>query len=140
MAALAGVFGGKNGAAPSGADTGELSDAARGCLLRCLDALGLSREDSARELERLSEELRRETPYRARFFRALAARVLEKGRPVVFVPVAHSVSPSLGVRVGESWAWRSGDRGAVKGFVSGGKEWSGSPADFASVFGKENFK
>jgi hypothetical protein len=140
MAALAGVFTGKTGSTPSGADTGELPDAARGCLLRCLDALGLDSGASGAELERLSNELRRETPFRARFFRALAARVLEKGRPAVLIPVAHSTAPSLGVHAGESWGWRSGARGEVKALAADGKDWSGSPAEFASLFGKENFK
>ncbi|MBI3553913.1 MAG: hypothetical protein HY077_15565 [Elusimicrobia bacterium] len=139
MAALAGVFVGANGT-ESAADSGKLPDSARGRLLDCLSAFGLDGAEGEKALAALSEELRRETPYRARFFRVLAGRVLKAGRPIVFVPVAHRLTPEVGVEVHEAWAWRGLSGGSVKGWGPQGRAWEGTAEEFACAFGRENFK
>jgi hypothetical protein len=139
MSSLAGVFMGDDAAGKSGADSGTLTPAARDCALRCLSAFGLPASGNETALAELSAEIERETPYRARFFNILASRVLGKGRPVVFIPVAHRLKPKLAVSVGRAWAWKSGNAKSVSAVTPKGV-WEGSPAEFASVFGKENFE
>lgn len=74
-------------------------------------------------VEDLEAELRRETPYRRRFFRVLAGRVRPR-RPVVFIPVAHGDG---GIVIKSPWHWTKG-RGGL------------DPDEFAKRFGEENFK
>ena len=47
--------------------------------------------------------------------------------------------PKLAVSVGRAWAWKSGNAQSVSAVTPEGV-WEGSPADFASAFGKENFE
>lgn len=138
MSALAGVFTGLP-EEESGADSGKITVGAQVVLSRCLTALGLSEAQCRGALDELPGELSRETPYRARFFRILAGRVLAAGRPVVFVPVAHRVSPRWGIETRDAWAWAGGTAREVRAYLPGGEAWRGSPDDFAALFGRENF-
>lgn len=86
----------------------------------------------------LEAELRRETPYRGRFFRVLAGRVRRR-RPIVFIPVIHHDEPGrLGVEIKRPWVWKEG-AGDIQASGPRGP-WSGSAHDFAKAFGEENFK
>ena len=138
MSALAGVFTGAD-SEQAGADSGELTERARACLLRCLAAFGMTKHEGEKTLAELPEELSRETPYRARLFRILAGRVLKSGRPIVFLPVAHRVSPRLSLATRPSWAWTAGSADKIRALLPDGKQWHGSPEDFAALFGRENF-
>lgn len=139
MARLAGVSDG--GRPDSSAEAGELDPETRRDLQGCLQALGLEPAAAQREISALSEEWARETPYRARFFRILAARVLAKGRPVVILPIAHRVGGrALSIEVKEAWAWTglSGSRLSARRSAPP-RDWEGSAEDFAALFGRENF-
>lgn len=131
MAAVAGA-----GEGTSSAEHGQLQPEARGVLLSCAEALGFGSAEAASAVDELAGELARETPYRPRFFRVLAARLL-RCRDVVFVPVRHTMEP-LGVRLGEAWAWKAG-RGTLEALRADGRRWRGSPEDFARLFVEENF-
>jgi hypothetical protein len=139
MASLAGVFGESQSAGQSGAEAGVLTEEARACFTRCLSAFGFSKLESEEAIEELPEELARETPYRARFFRVLASRVLKSGRPIVFIPIAHRLKPHLRIDVHEAWAWRGYSKGKVRAILPGGNAWEGSPEAFAELFGRANF-
>jgi len=122
------------------ADLGSLDDEGRRGLLEFLDALGLSAEQAAESLARLSEELGRETPFRRRFFRVLAGRVARR-RPVVLLPIVHRLKPELGVELREAWGWRGVGRGLIDAVAAGPvpTDWSMRPQDFAVHFVRENF-
>jgi len=139
MSALAGVFGGATAVGESGADSGVLTADAHDCFMTCLEAFGFSKPESDKMIAQLPEELARETPYRARFFRVLARRVLKSGRPVVFIPIAHRLKPKLGIDVREAWAWLGFSGDNIRALLPGGKPWEGSPESFAELFGRENF-
>lgn len=118
------------------AEHGKLQPEAREVLLSCAGALGMPPAEAGAAVDELSRELARETPYRPRFFRVLASRLL-RCRDVVFVPVRHTMQP-LSVRLGEAWAWKAG-RGTLEALRADGRRWSGSPDDFARLFVGENF-
>lgn len=122
--------------AEASAEHGRLQPEARAVLLSCAAALGFAPAEAGAAVDELSRELARETPYRPRFFRVLAARLL-RCRDVVFVPVRHTMQP-LGVRLGEAWGWKAG-RGALEALRADGRRWRGTPDDFARLFVEENF-
>lgn len=124
MSALAGVYGARDG---------------KGAAASCLEAFGYPQEARAEALARLSSELERQTPYRARFFRLLHGRVLRRGRPIVLLPVVHRVDGGLGVEVRDAWAWLPAARG-LEARSGDGQDWRGSPEEFARHFGDLNFQ
>ncbi|HAH08421.1 MAG TPA: hypothetical protein DCM05_18155 [Elusimicrobia bacterium] len=75
------------------AERGELCEPACRAFLACARALGWPEEAARARLSVLQEEFVRETPWRARFFRFLAARVLSRGRPVFLLPLRHRTRP-----------------------------------------------
>ena len=125
----------------SAADTGRLNEEAKAGAKDCLEALGFGAKQVQLALELLAEELARETPYRARFFRLLAGRVLKSGTPLVIVPVAHRIEGGLGVEIKPAWAWLGMQEGVVRAREAGAKgpDWQGSPEAFAVRFVRENF-
>jgi hypothetical protein len=105
-----------------------------------LEALGLAPAQAAESVARLAEELGRETPFRRRFFRVLAARVLKR-RPVVVLPIVHRAGAQLGVELREAWGLRAGAKNMIDATVAGPSpsDWSMRPQDFAVQFVRENF-
>ncbi len=140
MALLAGVYVEQAQAGRACADLGCFDEGTRRSMLELLDALGLSAEQAAESLARLSEELGRETPFRRRFFRVLAGRVARQ-RPVVLLPIVHRLQPQLGVELREAWGWRGVKSGMIDAVVAGpvASDWSMRPQDFAVHFVRENF-
>lgn len=140
--ALTGALGGDPQELPS-VDMGRLTGLARQAAQDCLDALGFRQAQAQISLDLLSEEIGRETPYRARFFRLLAGRVLKKGTPLILVPVAHRVGAKgeLSVEVRPAWAWTGGGSGGLRArwAASLDVEWEGSTEAFATRFVRENF-
>lgn len=124
-------------ASDSGLVTPEVEAAAR----ECLDALGLPDPEKRRAIEDLGEELARETPYRKRFFKLLARRVLKKGRPLVFLPVVHKTQGGLGIEIKPAWAWLGFSRGRLTALRAGAAQqpWEGTVDQFARKFVGENF-
>lgn len=123
------------------AETGELTLPARETFAACLEALGVDRAGQGPALESLAEECKRETPFRRRFFRIMAGRVLRRGRPVILLPVVHRIAPRLGVEIREAWCWL-GMKGAVLQARRLGDrplDWQGTVDDFAVEFGRENY-
>lgn len=139
MASLAGVFG-CGGA--SCTETGELTKESESDLKVILRAFGLPDDAAALALTELREELVRETPYRARLFRALAARIVGRGTPAIVLPIVHKVGDTLGVEPRDAWAWLSYKDGKVKAVCSrpGSRPFEGTPEEFALLFGRENFR
>lgn len=137
MSALASVFGFSG---DSCSDTGVVSQEARRALSGLAAAFGLSGEQTSAALAELEDELSRETPYRARFFAALAARAARR-RPVVLVPVSHTLDP-LGVVVQDVWVWTSFKDGRLQAFTSRPKTpaFEGTPEEFARRFVAGSFK
>ena len=122
------------------AETGALTPQVSGVMARCLEALGLPRDRHVPALAALTSELGRETPFRTRFFSALASRVLDKGRPIVFLPLAHRMGMDPGVDFLDAWAWTRQDGALRVRCASGPLESRGStPEAFALRFGRENF-
>ena len=87
----------------------ETLEAAASTVLGCLSVPPDLRPPLLAELLRESS---RETPTRRRLFRLIAGRVARR-RPVVFLPVVHSVDP-LGVHVREGCSWELVSRGRVR--------------------------
>lgn len=139
MSALSGVFTENGPAEVSCADSGKLSGEAKTVFSGILKALDSPRHKEA--LEDLAEELSRETPYRARLFRIFAGRLVKKGRPVVFLPVAHRLEGGLGIEVKDAWAWTGMAGGRLKVAVASEtpSSWEGTVEDFARRFGQANF-
>lgn len=137
MAALAGGFG---VAGQASAETGTLSADAERVLRAVLSALEIADSGAQAAIVDLKEELARETPYRRRFFRALAARVARE-RPVVLLPVVHRLSP-LGVGAADAWAWTSFSNGRLRATCArgGAEAFEGSPEEFATLFVKGNYQ
>lgn len=127
--------------AGSAAD-GRLEPGGEEALRACLAALALDEPEAGRALADLEREWARETPYRERFFRLLAGRVLAKGRPILFLPVVHrggGVEP-LGVEIRNAWGWAEGGLGGVQVLRPGRGPESLTAEAFARSFGEENFK
>ena len=119
------------------AETGALTPQVMGW--RCL-SLGWPRDRRVPALAALTSELGRETPIRTRCFSALASRVLDKGRPIVFLPLAHRMGMDPGVDFLDAWAWTRQDGALRVRCASGPLESRGStPEAFALRFGRENF-
>ncbi|MDE2038888.1 MAG: hypothetical protein KGO96_11170 [Elusimicrobia bacterium] len=110
MAVLSGILPDRGG---SCVEAGRLDEAGRRAMLAYLDALGLDAGTAENFLSLLSEELARETPFRRRFFRVLAGRVL-RSRPVVLIPIVHRGGASPGVDIKEAWILS----GLAKGMIS----------------------
>lgn len=127
---------GASGAIP--AETGKLEERSLGILTHCLEALGFSPPKIAQALDEFAEELSRETPWRARFFRLLAGRVLKAGRPLVFVPIVHR-SSGAAIDVGTAWAWTGLEGGRVLARSAEGADWEGSVQGFAKQFVSRNY-
>jgi hypothetical protein len=126
---------------PSPAETGCLSAEARTALEVGLAALELPEAQRRAAWAALEEEWARETPWRRRFFRHLAGRILARGRPVLFVPVVHRWGGRPGIVVREAWSWRAMASGRISGRVLGEvpREWSGTADEFAVEFGRANY-
>ncbi|MDE2313199.1 MAG: hypothetical protein KGL04_03380 [Elusimicrobia bacterium] len=106
-------------------------------------AAGLGEEEVRARIAALAAEFSRETPFRRRFFRLLAGRVLGRaGRPVVFVPIAHGRADGAHLGCGDCWVWRSQDGGRISAVKAGTSEeaWSGTADEFAVRFVSENFE
>ncbi|MCX5797702.1 MAG: hypothetical protein NTY77_19605 [Elusimicrobia bacterium] len=125
----------------SSAETGRLEPEAREALAAGLSALGSTQEQQTAAWAALEEEWPRETPWRRRLFRHLAGRVLARGRPLLFLPVAHRWGPRPGIVVGEAWSWQAGAAGRISGRVLGAapRQWQGTADEFALEFGKANY-
>jgi hypothetical protein len=76
-----------------------------------LASLEVPEDRRAELLADLKRDFRRETPSRRRLFRLLASRVLRR-RPIVFLPIVHSVEP-LGIRVLDARSWERSSSGAL---------------------------
>jgi len=141
MSAAAGHPWDVSAAGPSSAETGRLAPEAREVFAAGLAALGLAPDRRAAAWAVLEEEWARETPWRRRFFRHLAGRILARGRPVLFVPVVHRWGQRPGIAVREAWSWRALVSGRISGRVLGEapREWSGTAEEFAVEFGRENY-
>ncbi len=114
MAALCSVFG---FAGEACSDTGVVSGDAERALRELAAAFGLSEAESQDALSELKDELLRETPYRQRLFRVLAARVARR-RPVVVLPVAHTLEP-LGVVIKDARVLEGDPGRFAREFVGG---------------------
>jgi hypothetical protein len=128
--------------AESDAETGQISDQDRIILQRILDILGFPKDQASRHLSSFAEEFARETPYRERLFNILAARVVGRGRPIVFVPVVHKTQGGFSVKINDAWGWKKFEHGKISSLVpsaSGFEAWEGTPSDFADIFGRRNF-
>jgi hypothetical protein len=75
------------------AGRGEMAEPARAAFCACAAALGYAPEAVRARLSELEDEFARATPYRERFFRLLASRVLAKGRPLFLLPLRHRTDP-----------------------------------------------
>jgi hypothetical protein len=128
----------ESGEEPSSAESGHLSLKARRRLDDCLSAMGFSPEDRPAAVEELAAEIARETPYRCRFFRLLAGRVLRR-RPIVFLPIVHRRDGGVyGVDIKDAWAMVAGRAGNLQGLSPAGS-WKGEAGAFAREFIKGNF-
>lgn len=141
MSGVAGVYlegdGGK-----SCAESGCLVPAGRRLAEAFLRALEVPEAEAPGLLAQLGEELTRETPFRRRFFRVLAARVA-RSRPVVLLPICHVIDgEKLGIELRDPCALASFAAGRARVMLGGGDGavWEASPERFAEQFGRENFK
>jgi hypothetical protein len=123
--------------AASGLLPDEKVEAAALAVLACLAVPPAERPGLLASLDR---DLARETPRRVRLFRLLAGRVARR-RPLVIVPIVHSVEP-LGVAALEAWSWEWTGYGRVTARRAGAPQTpvETTPEDFAERFFEENFK
>jgi hypothetical protein len=126
---------------PCAADAGGLEPGVRADFGSALEALDPAPAQRSRAWAALEEEWPRQTPWRRRLFRFLAARVLARGRPLLFLPVIHRGGQRPGVAVREAWSWRSLEDGRIRGRVLGeaARDWAGTADAFAEDFGGENY-
>lgn len=90
ISALLGQWGGGERALDE-VDKGRLNGLARSRLELYARSLGLGETEGRRHVEELEREYARETPYRERFFRMIARRVVASGTPVVLMSLSHSL-------------------------------------------------
>ncbi|MBI4376993.1 MAG: hypothetical protein HY549_11150 [Elusimicrobia bacterium] len=130
-------------AQPCCAQNGTLTDVARRHLDSALKALGYGKEQSAKALAELEEELARQTPYRSRLFNALARRAVASHTPLVFLPIVHRLGAGgASIEIRAPWALESCQKGRLSGWIPDGsaeKPWEGSVEGFAQTFVRENF-
>lgn len=125
MAAAAGL--------PPGQDVREVAQAVLSCL-------AVPPAERPLLLSALDRDLARETPRRARLFRALAGRVVGR-RPLVMIPIMHRIDP-LGIALGEARSWEAAGPGRVLARRADAPE-AGvetTPEAFAERFVAENFR
>lgn len=105
-----------------------------------LAALAVPETERVALLAELSADMARETPRRRRLFRLLAGRVARR-RPLVLVPIAHSVAPP-GVAVGEAWSWEYDANRRLLARRAGAPDDARetTPDAFAVRFVEENFR
>jgi hypothetical protein len=141
VSAAAGHPWGEPRSGPCAAEAGGLEPEVRADFGSALEALDLAPEQRSRAWAALEEEWPRQTPWRRRLFRFLAARVLGRGRPLLFVPVVHRGGERPGVAVREAWSWRALAGGRIRGRVLGeaARDWDGTADAFAEDFGRENY-
>jgi len=141
MSAAAGHPWNGGGDASCGAESGLVTEQAWSILERCLQALDLPEARRSESRAALTAEWARETPYRARFFRCLAARLLKRGQQIMFLPVVHRGRPRPGVEVREAWVWTGMEAGRIRALQLSrpDRPWQGTAERFAADFGKENF-
>ncbi len=135
---LLSIFGGLEGrGTPESclADTGRVCAAERRLLDRFLDALGFGTTSRLEAIGSLEAEAARETPFRTRFFRLLARRLLPHG-PLLFLPLRHRAGVSMRIDVGEPWAWEGPADGGIAALEPGTppRPWRGSADEFARRF------
>lgn len=75
----------------SDVDAGRVTDDLLTALRSVAQAMGIEGAALEEELLGLQEEFSRETPYRERFFRFLAQRILSRSKPVILLPFVHQV-------------------------------------------------
>jgi hypothetical protein len=140
MSTLAGVFVDCAEGGLSCAELGRLHGPGRKAMNEFLSAFGVEAPAIPKLLAQLDEELARETPFRRRFFKILAARVA-RSRPVVIIPVTHRVGARMGVEVREACGWSGYAHGKIEAMMGGdgAARWTSSPEHFAVQFGRENF-
>ena len=87
----------------------------------------------------LRRDLTRETPVRRRLFRIIASRAVRR-RPLVLLPIVHSVAPP-GVSVREARAWEAAGPGRVRVRRADAPDVASetTPDAFADLFVEENF-
>lgn len=139
MAGLSGATGASG--EPPAAETGRLTGEARAAAERCLEALALPAPGRGPALDELAEEVGRETPYRGRFFSAVARRVAASGRPLVMIPIVHRDGGKLGVEEKTAWAWSGIRAGRVIAWnsASPAAPWEAGVEEFSRRFVSENF-
>ncbi len=133
---------GANPGALSVCAAGRLDAPTEAVLRAAARAAGLGGAEIGARISALSGEFSRETPFRRRFFRLLAGRVLGRaGRPVVFVPIAHGRADGAHLGFGDCWIWRSQDGGRISAVKAGESReaWTGTADEFAVRFVSENF-
>lgn len=122
----------------SGAAAGRLDPAARESLARTLSVLDLPSGKAEAAIQEFEGELSRETPYRFRFFRILAGRVLKR-RPAVLLPVVHRLGSPHRIELREPWACLSYAEGRLGLRAPDGGESRLPLEDFVLRFVGENF-
>jgi hypothetical protein len=136
MACVEGVFG-----CPPGfdAESGQLSESARDSLRVLLSAFGIPENEAQAGLKTLEIELKRETPFRIRFFETICARILRR-RPLILLPIIHaSTEENPPLSIGPAWAWTALAGGTLSAESASGETFSGTIADFAKLFVAHNF-
>lgn len=125
---------------PSCAETGRLSEAARGKLRAIGRSFGLAEAEVEADLDDFSAELVRRTPLRRRLFSIVARRVAKR-RPVLIVPISHGRGARAEIALGrcEGWTASGGKLKAVGPALGGWYEKAGPPAELAASLVREWF-
>jgi hypothetical protein len=88
--------------------TGVLPDATRRDLGQLLNEWGISTVEHARWLDQFAKEFQQDVPYRTRLFRMLLERLVRRGKPLIWIAVAHRTQAPH-VQIALPWgAYRSG--------------------------------
>ena len=116
---------------------GQASDQAQRALAECLGVLEIERPEE--RLRGLEDEISRETPFRERFFRVLAHRVVRRGRPVVFLPFTHRLEDGGSVLARPAWAWTETSGNRVLALAPNGEKGAWTIEDFSRRFVRDNF-
>ncbi len=84
-------------------EKGELPASVHTALTQLWLELGVPQSEHAKWMDEFQKEFRLEVPYRTRLFRLLTERVVHKGKPMVWIAVAHHESEPH-VVMSEPWA------------------------------------
>jgi hypothetical protein len=119
-------------------EEGKLSPAAEDAVRAFLVRFGIDPVGVERLLAEFSDELQYEVPYRERFLRFLKNRLLDRGKPLILVGIAHQTQVPW-IRLSEPWAMQTSPQGIARIPLNGPQQTYSTVRDWAKAFHRSAF-